>query len=334
MKKIRFCAVLLVILLVLPLFAAAADAADEVIYLSDLDNVKHVLISAGGITNGINQGLQRKKMSINGREFKKGFCTHPVDADNPSVITIDVSKYSTDYPVFHTVMGKDDITKDGGTGLTVVCCIYVDGKEVYMSDLMDIGDEVELYLDVSGAKEIQLMCFAASTFAWLTADFGDTYLCNYKVKEIRLAKAPIKKEYIVGEKLSRVGGVIETEYENGAVARAEVEEDMISGFDTNTPGKQQLTVTYKDRVFTYEVTVKEKKSAPSETETATETETETETAEQTEAEKTTGAETSAENTRQGGSTWIIIVIASAAVIAVVCVIIAVTRKTRSKGDVK
>ena len=331
MKKIRFFAVMLIILLVLPLFAATADAADEVIYLSDLDNVKHVLISAGGITNGINQGLQRKKMSINGREFKKGFCTHPVDADNPSVITIDVSKYSTDYPVFHTVMGKDDITKDGGTGLTVVCCIYVDGKEVYMSDLMDIGDVVELYLDVSGAKEIQLMCFAASTFAWLTADFGDTYLCNYKVKEVRLAKAPIKKEYLVGEKLSRAGGVIETEYENGAVARAEVEEDMISGFDPNKAGVQQLTVTYKDHVFTYEVTVKDKKAAVTKTETEAETEPVTETETETEV-RTTDAETKEQQTKKGNNTWIIIVIAAVAVIAAACAAaVLIKKRGKTKG---
>jgi hypothetical protein len=335
MKRFRFFTVLLALILLLPLFAAAAGAEDTVIYLSDLDTVKHDLIKSAGITNGINQGLQQKKMSVNGRVFEKGFCTHPVDADNPSVITVDVSRYSTDYPVFHTVMGKDDITKDGGTGLTVVLCIYVDGKEVYMSDLLDLGDVVELYLDVEGAKEIQLLCFAASTFAWLTADFGDTYLCNYKVKEVRLAKAPIKKEYMVGEKLSRVGGVIETEYENGAVARTEVEEDMISGFDPDKVGTQQLTVTYKDHVFTYSVTVKD--SGPvTETVPVTETETEPETETETEADiQTKDAETTEEKTEQGGgNSRIIIVIAAAAVLAAACAAAAVIikRRGRTKGN--
>ena len=94
---------------------------EDVIIVSDLQGITHELIDTPGITDGINQGLvgENPKMIINGIEYEKGFCTHPISASEPSVITVDISKYSSDYPIFHVLAGKDYTTEGGGSGHTV-----------------------------------------------------------------------------------------------------------------------------------------------------------------------------------------------------------------------
>ena len=169
-----------------PAAAAGADGGVDsgipagVIVVSDLDGISHKLIATPGITDGINQGLvgDDPKMIINGVEYKKGFCTHPVSAAEPSEITVDISRYSSDYPVFHVITGKDYTTEGGGNGHTYRFEVLADGEVKYASEVLDLGDVAEIYVDVDGAQELSILCYSAGPFAWLTVDFADPYLCR------------------------------------------------------------------------------------------------------------------------------------------------------------
>ena len=227
------------------------------IYLSDLDGIVHVLIDSPGITNGVNVPLTDKngKLTVNGKPYDKGFCTHPVSGSEPSSITVDVAAFSSEYPVLHMTVGKDDSAAGGGTGHPYMYEVIADGESIYLSEALDLGDQEELYLNVAGARELELLCFCAGPFAWLTVDFVDVYLCDLEIKEVRMASAPLKVYYIAGEPLSVNGGELEVEYDNGYVLTVDIDGSMVSGFDPEKTGAQELTVKYGGAEFTYTVNV-------------------------------------------------------------------------------
>lgn len=261
----KCCAVIIAAALILSgalLFTVVSGAAgqipEDVIIVSDLDNITHKLIKDPSVvTDGINTGLfgDSDTIVINGTKYEKGFMTHPVSADTPSEITVDISRYSTEYPVFHVVVGKDDFTEAGGKGLPIAFKIFADGKEVCSGGPIDYGDEEEVFVNVSGAGELTLKCYSAGVFAWLTTNFANPYLCKLGVKEVRMAHAPDKVWYVTGEKLSTAGGEIEVSYENGSSETVAVTEGMVSGFDPLKTGEQTLKVSFEGSEFTYSVTV-------------------------------------------------------------------------------
>ncbi|MBO4325664.1 MAG: NPCBM/NEW2 domain-containing protein, partial [Clostridia bacterium] len=161
--------------------AISEDAIPEgAIIVSDLPDIVHELIASPGITDGINQGLvgEDPKMIINGREYAKGFCTHPISASEPSVITADISKYSGEYPLFHVLAGKDYTTEGGGAGHPVRFEILADGETVYTSQALEYGQTDDVYVNVKGVSELSIVCYAAGPFAWLTTNFVNAFLCR------------------------------------------------------------------------------------------------------------------------------------------------------------
>ncbi|MBR0157734.1 MAG: NPCBM/NEW2 domain-containing protein [Clostridia bacterium] len=238
----------------------------EIIFISDISGITHELIDSAGITDGINKGLTgNTKIVLNGKEYEKGFCTHPVSGDQPSEITVNIGEYSSEYPILHMITGKDESTAGGGMGHPILYEVLADGQSIYLSDNLEYGEEEEVYLSVYGAKELTLLCYAGGPFAWLTTDFADAYLCSLEIKEIKFSAEPLKKYYQTGEPLSVNGGELEILYENGYTQRIDISGSMASGFDPDTAGVQEITISYCGSELTYTVTVEQ---APEATATA------------------------------------------------------------------
>ena len=297
------------------------------VFISDLSGITHELIDSAGITDGINKALVNgTRITLNGKEYDKGFCTHPVSADTPSEIKVNVGDYSSEYPVLHLIAGKDDSTAGGGEGHPIMYEVLADGQSIYLSEQMEYGSEEEIYLNVAGAQEISLICYTAGPFAWLTTDFADAYLCALEIQEVRLAAAPVKTFYLTGEPLSVNGGELEIVYSNGYTLRLDVTENMVSGFDSSKTGTQVLTVTYGGAALTYEVNVdpapvtKVPEATPSGSTQST--------------SGNTGSEkSSTKGSLSGGALAAIIACAAAAVIAA-AVAAAIIAKKRKKDNAK
>lgn len=72
------------------------------------------------------------------------------------------------------------------------------------------------------------------------------------VKEITV-EGGMKSVYVVGEAF--VGGRITVTYEDGTSESIDITAEMLSGFDTSTPGTKQVTVTYEGVSVTVEIVV-------------------------------------------------------------------------------
>ena len=88
----------------------------------------------------------------------------------------------------------------------------------------------------------------------------DTYKINIiapLLESISVEKEGIKTEYYVGDKLNLDNGMIKLIYDDGTTSYAVITEDMITGFDTETPGEKTVTVTYEGKTCNYNITVRE-----------------------------------------------------------------------------
>ena len=71
--------------------------------------------------------------------------------------------------------------------------------------------------------------------------------------------APTKKEYRIGDTIDLAGGSITEVYASGKLGnKYELTNSMISGFDSTTPGTKQITVTFNNKKYNYNITVKDK----------------------------------------------------------------------------
>lgn len=70
--------------------------------------------------------------------------------------------------------------------------------------------------------------------------------------------APIKTQYIVGQDLDLTGLELKAVYSDESTAVIDISEIEISGFDTSTPGKKTITVTYQGKTVDFEIVVSEK----------------------------------------------------------------------------
>jgi hypothetical protein len=103
------------------------------------------------------------------------------------------------------------------------------------------------------------------TFAPLTLSNVTNELKNQnfveKVKQavsIAIATKPTKNEYISGSSLSLEGGIIQVSYDNYTSENVALNKAIVTGFDTNTPGVQTITVEYLGLKTTFNVTVIER----------------------------------------------------------------------------
>jgi len=76
--------------------------------------------------------------------------------------------------------------------------------------------------------------------------------------EISLNNPTIKKEYVIGQDLDLQGTTLAIIYDNGTSQDIPISAEMVSGYDPNLLGEQQITVTYNNFVKPFTVTVVEK----------------------------------------------------------------------------
>ena len=78
------------------------------------------------------------------------------------------------------------------------------------------------------------------------------------IKEMKFV-SPTKKQYIIGDTLDLTGGSITEVYASGKLGnKYNLTKDMVSGFDSTTPGTKTITVTFKDNTYKYTVNVEDR----------------------------------------------------------------------------
>lgn len=78
------------------------------------------------------------------------------------------------------------------------------------------------------------------------------------VELIRIMSWPDKLDYYTGDALKLDGCIMEAVYVSGKTATVPITTDMISGYDPAKTGKQTLTVTYRDKTDTFDITVEKR----------------------------------------------------------------------------
>lgn len=94
--------------------------------------------------------------------------------------------------------------------------------------------------------------YANHPYPQLTNNIQDL---NETVSLIRVIAYPAKLNYLTGDQLNMVGGMFEAVYISGKTDLLSISEDMITGYNPETIGKQTLTVTYGGKTDTFEITV-------------------------------------------------------------------------------
>ena len=81
------------------------------------------------------------------------------------------------------------------------------------------------------------------------------FACNEKTNTIEIAKS-FKTTYFVGEDLDVTGGTIKYYDKDGKVTTVDIQENMVSMFDNEKPGKRKLKITYEDKTLMVNYTIK------------------------------------------------------------------------------
>ncbi|MCG1013273.1 S-layer homology domain-containing protein [Tepidanaerobacter sp. GT38] len=107
-----------------------------------------------------------------------------------------------------------------------------------------------------------------------TEDGGKTATCEVRVvgdeipvipvSAISITTEPDKTVYKLGEELDLTGLVVTATYTDGTTKIVEHSKLTVSGFDNETVGEQQITVTYEGKTATFVVTVVEDPEEPTE----------------------------------------------------------------------
>ena len=93
------------------------------------------------------------------------------------------------------------------------------------------------------------------TYEGHTETFG--VMVEDNIQSIAISTLPTKTQYKYGENLSVVGGKITATRSSGKTETIDITSSMVTGFDPNTLGAQELTVTYKGKTDTYNVNVED-----------------------------------------------------------------------------
>lgn len=98
----------------------------------------------------------------------------------------------------------------------------------------------------------------------LTVSYGgftETFTVTVNARQvtgIEWAAKPGKTTYVEGQELDLSGAYITVNYDNGTSEKRAVTEEMVSGYDKNSVGIQDITVTAEGRTLTFQVEVIEK----------------------------------------------------------------------------
>ena len=94
------------------------------------------------------------------------------------------------------------------------------------------------------------------TYKGESATFNVTVVEENEVTEITVVSKPKRTVYIKGENLNLIGGKIKVKYLDKTTAEINMTEEMITEYDKNVVGEQEVKVTYGKATTTFDVTVK------------------------------------------------------------------------------
>ncbi|NLN05966.1 MAG: hypothetical protein GX166_14415 [Clostridiaceae bacterium] len=304
MRKVLFVVITLFLAASLFFVLAEENENEDVLYLTTIEHV-----SATGYVNPLFDIEGTIRHGDGDFKYPHSIEAHPISASEPSEIVYDISEYN--YTHFAAYLGKNAVLE--ARGAHVIFVVWADGEVIYESETIAVGDlPVACVARIpEGTKELKLEVNGGlDGVDYDTSTWGSPMLVNLEVTDFKEKRQVSKTEYKIGEEFSPSGGFYTIVYSNGMEVDGMLTGDMVSGFDSETPGTKTITVTYEGKTYTFEVTVVEDET-PAPTQSKEETEEPTEETEQ-----------------EDGNPGIIIAVVAAAVVvvAVVVAIIVLRRK--------
>ncbi len=171
-------------------------------------------------------------------------------------VTVDYAGYSASYTVTVTAIRAVSLTILGGTYKTAY----------YTGDALDIiGRSMDVVLNNGGSERVTITSDMITGFnsniagnQIVTVNYrGGTFSYNVTVTQLVITKLEIvdehKTTFYTGDSIDLVGKRLRATYNNGRIDHIYITEDMISGFDSTTPGTQTVTVTYAGKTTSYSI---------------------------------------------------------------------------------
>ena len=260
----------------------AANAAEEQnaeLFLSDLTPVSTAPVgkvdpntgapvagyTADSVINRFNGS--GNTLVLNGRTYEKGIGLVPYGDDTSgqagyinAEAVFDISGYSGTYDVFLATVGRRDWPEDPGPYVySMVCRIYVDNVLAAESPSLNFGEVYEAKVSIKGAKELKLVTTCGTdTYHYDCSVWGNARLAadkSFAPSSIEFTSFPAKSIYAAGEALNMSGGSITVKYSDGSTAQLPMLDTMVTGYDPQTTGKQQLAISYLGHQEEWTVTV-------------------------------------------------------------------------------
>lgn len=140
----------------------------------------------------------------------------------------------------------------------------------WMTRLYESTEREEETLPLTAAEISDFSTDTAGQYVYAVTYNGKVYvqdedLFTYTVKKnsvvsIEVKEGSFKGLYVKHEDFIVTDSKLKVTYENGNEKETDIDISMISGYDKEKSGEQQITITYKECVTSYTVTVKEVKS--------------------------------------------------------------------------
>ena len=127
---------------------------------------------------------------------------------------------------------------------------YYDGT----SDVLESGFKI-LNRDYPYIEEMTTGVHSIDVwFGGKTTNF-DIKVYSKEIKSLSVTESPIKTAYALGEHFEPQGMVVTAYYKDGTSEHIDINEDMISGFDSSTVGKKTVTVAFGEKTTSFNVMV-------------------------------------------------------------------------------
>ena len=248
--------------------------------------------SVGGIIGKIASGVELEKCYVSGNIVVQ--CSYVCDVggligfENSSVSTLEnaystcnISVNNNHFEGYSCVGGIAGRSSGVGASLYNIGLVErLDGGETY--PINGLSSYVKTtncyYLSGTTTKNHASGCTALfdtqlkDKRSLVGFDFDDVWeidpYCDYpypqlksnrqiRIDSVDIVTEPDKTEYEQGDLLNLSGGTIKITYEDETTATIPIAEDMVSGYDMNLIGEQDVTVTYCGVSTSYPITVKE-----------------------------------------------------------------------------
>jgi hypothetical protein len=191
----------------------------------------------------------------------------PVKVFNGSELRVEAVKDGVLFYSAGAELYRADITEGSGDAATTISTTFAAGT--YGADIA--AGFLVYFADVEGSETAKSYAHFKEIDGLENNEFDNLFVGKLTedeepspYKELVVVTMPAKTEYKKGEKkFDKTGLVIKGVYQNTDLEDhedIEISDDMITGFDTATPGANTVTVTYERCSVTFELTVLEEEA--------------------------------------------------------------------------